>query len=263
MFSTQLRRSSKKNQIKRSSYVTVMPFTNQEIYSSREFRPPEKLKMTNLLSDEPATNSIMPNVIIHVLNVQESLGLDGFQKGSKTDLFGPNGETDKILAKGKDGFRPAKKKSSALARKFDRDAFYPQGALHQPARRAASIESPPLPENLPEIQNQLLIQQTLIGDEKKMDLKRNLNDENPQTENGGTCHQQPLSDAGGNDSDPEHHHRSTTDHRLNQIWPDLSDVSKQNPQKRHQAPLSKPRLTTAPVPSPPGSAAGEERETTT
>ena len=29
MFSTQLWSSSKKNQIKRSSYVTVMPFTNQ------------------------------------------------------------------------------------------------------------------------------------------------------------------------------------------------------------------------------------------
>nr|VDD61991.1 unnamed protein product [Brassica oleracea] len=56
MFSTQLRRSSKKNQIKRSSYVTVMPFTNKEIFSSREFRPPEKLEMTNLISDEPATN---------------------------------------------------------------------------------------------------------------------------------------------------------------------------------------------------------------
>nr|VDD35417.1 unnamed protein product [Brassica oleracea] len=56
MFSTQLRSSSKKNQIKRSSYVTVMPFTNQIIFSSREFRPPEKLEMANLLSDEPTTN---------------------------------------------------------------------------------------------------------------------------------------------------------------------------------------------------------------
>ncbi|WZZ46970.1 hypothetical protein YC2023_043229 [Brassica napus] len=64
----------------RSSYVTVMPFTNQVIFSSREFRPPEKLKMANLLSDEPTTNSIMQNVIIHVLNVQESLGIDGLQK---------------------------------------------------------------------------------------------------------------------------------------------------------------------------------------
>ena len=80
MFSTQLRSSSKKNQIKRSSYVTVMPFTNQVIFSSREFRPPEKLEMANLLSDEPTTNSIMPKVIIHVLNVQEILGLDGLQK---------------------------------------------------------------------------------------------------------------------------------------------------------------------------------------
>ncbi|KAF3558076.1 hypothetical protein F2Q69_00013753 [Brassica cretica] len=37
-----------------------MPFTNQEIFSSREFRPPEKLEMANLLSDEPKINSIMP-----------------------------------------------------------------------------------------------------------------------------------------------------------------------------------------------------------
>lgn len=83
-----------------------MLFTNQVIFSSREFRPPEKLEMANLLSDEPTVNSIMKKVIIHVLNVQESIGLDGFQKDSKTSLFGPNGETDKILAKGKDGFRP-------------------------------------------------------------------------------------------------------------------------------------------------------------
>uniref|UniRef100_A0A0D3D4Q9 Uncharacterized protein n=1 Tax=Brassica oleracea var. oleracea TaxID=109376 RepID=A0A0D3D4Q9_BRAOL len=86
MFSTQLRSSSKKNQIKRSSYVTVMPFTNLVIFSSREFRPPEKLEMTNLLSDEPMTNSIMPKVIIHVQNVQESLGLDGLQKRIKNIL---------------------------------------------------------------------------------------------------------------------------------------------------------------------------------
>uniref|UniRef100_A0A0D3CEN4 Uncharacterized protein n=1 Tax=Brassica oleracea var. oleracea TaxID=109376 RepID=A0A0D3CEN4_BRAOL len=39
-----------------------MPFTNQVIFSSREFRPPEKLKMANLLSDEPTTNSILPKV---------------------------------------------------------------------------------------------------------------------------------------------------------------------------------------------------------
>ena len=89
--------------------MTVMPFTNQEIFNSREFRPPKKLEMANLLSDEPTTNSIMPKVIIHVLNVQESLGLDGFQKDSKADLFGPNGETDQILAKEKDGFRPGLK----------------------------------------------------------------------------------------------------------------------------------------------------------
>nr|VDD36367.1 unnamed protein product [Brassica oleracea] len=67
-FSTQLRSSSKKNQIKRSSYVTVMPFTNQVIFSSREFRPPEKLEMANLLSDEPTANSIMPKALKrHVL----------------------------------------------------------------------------------------------------------------------------------------------------------------------------------------------------
>ncbi|KAG5397766.1 hypothetical protein IGI04_019580 [Brassica rapa subsp. trilocularis] len=83
-----------------------MLFTNQVIFSSREFRPPEKLEIANLLSDEPTANSIMTKVIIHVLNFQESIGLDGFQKDSKTSLFGPNGETDKILAKGKDGFRP-------------------------------------------------------------------------------------------------------------------------------------------------------------
>ena len=59
MFSTQLRSSLKKNQIKRSSYVIVMLFTNQVIFSSREFRPPEKLEMANLLSDEPTVNSIM------------------------------------------------------------------------------------------------------------------------------------------------------------------------------------------------------------
>ncbi|KAF3500547.1 hypothetical protein F2Q69_00042905 [Brassica cretica] len=101
--------SSKKNQIKRSSYVTVVPFVNQEIFNSHEFRPPKKLEMANLLSDEPKPNSIMPKVIIHVLNVQEILGHDGFQKDSKRDLSRPNGETDQILAKGKDGFRPGLK----------------------------------------------------------------------------------------------------------------------------------------------------------
>ena len=86
MFSTQLRSSLKKNQIKRSSYVIVMLFTNQVIFSYREFRPPEKLEMANLLSDEPTVNSIMTKVIIHVLNVQESLGLDGLQKRIKNRL---------------------------------------------------------------------------------------------------------------------------------------------------------------------------------
>ncbi|KAF2606820.1 hypothetical protein F2Q68_00043681 [Brassica cretica] len=109
MFSTQLRSSLKKNQIKRSSYVIVMLFTNQVIFSSREFRPPEKLEMANLLSDEPTVNSIMTKVIIHVLNVQESIGLDGFQKDSKTNLFGPNGETDKYWLREKMDFDQASK----------------------------------------------------------------------------------------------------------------------------------------------------------
>ncbi|CAN6936358.1 unnamed protein product, partial [Brassica oleracea] len=38
MFSTQLQSSLKKNQIKRRTYVIVMLFTNQVIFSSREFR---------------------------------------------------------------------------------------------------------------------------------------------------------------------------------------------------------------------------------
>ncbi|WZZ08240.1 hypothetical protein YC2023_094161 [Brassica napus] len=109
MFSTKLWSSAKKNQIKQSSYVTVMPLTNQKIFNSREFKPPEKLEMANLLSDEPKTNSIMTKVIIHVINVHEILGLEGFEKDSKTYLFGPNGETDKILVKRKDGFRPGLK----------------------------------------------------------------------------------------------------------------------------------------------------------
>ena len=65
--------------------------------------------MANLLSDEPTTNSIMPKVIIHVLNVQESIGLDGFQKDSKTNLFGPNGETDKYWLREKMDFDQASK----------------------------------------------------------------------------------------------------------------------------------------------------------
>ncbi|KAG5400804.1 hypothetical protein IGI04_015411 [Brassica rapa subsp. trilocularis] len=74
MFSTQLRISSKKNQIKRSSYVIVMLFTNQVIFSSREFRPPEKLEMANLLSDEPTVNSIMlkaskGHVLAHIRSI--------------------------------------------------------------------------------------------------------------------------------------------------------------------------------------------------
>ena len=67
--------------------------------------------MTNLLSDEPMTNSIMPKVIIHVLNVQKILGLDGLQKRIKTDLFGPNEETDKKCQRKKDGFRPGLKET--------------------------------------------------------------------------------------------------------------------------------------------------------
>ncbi|KAF3503956.1 hypothetical protein F2Q69_00042081 [Brassica cretica] len=61
------------------------------IFSSREFRPPEKLEMANLLSDEPTVNSIMTKVIIHVLNVQESIGLDAivddrFEVGRWTEV---------------------------------------------------------------------------------------------------------------------------------------------------------------------------------
>ena len=44
--------------------------------------------MANILSDEPTTNSIMLKVIIHVLNVQESLRLDGFQKIQKQTCLG-------------------------------------------------------------------------------------------------------------------------------------------------------------------------------
>uniref|UniRef100_A0A0D3BLB8 Arginine decarboxylase n=1 Tax=Brassica oleracea var. oleracea TaxID=109376 RepID=A0A0D3BLB8_BRAOL len=40
MFSTQLRSSSTKNQIKRSSYVTVMPFTNQATFRNPSFGGP-------------------------------------------------------------------------------------------------------------------------------------------------------------------------------------------------------------------------------
>ncbi|KAF3512384.1 hypothetical protein F2Q69_00005430 [Brassica cretica] len=74
MFSTQLRSSLKKNQIKRSSYVIVMLFTNKVIFSSREFRPPEKLEMANLLSDEPTVNSIMTkaskgHVLAHIRSI--------------------------------------------------------------------------------------------------------------------------------------------------------------------------------------------------
>ncbi|KAF3496762.1 hypothetical protein DY000_02052862 [Brassica cretica] len=84
MFSTQLSSSSKKNQIKRSSYVTVMPFTNQVIFSSRELRPPEKLEMANLLSDEPTTNSIMPKFLKH------SKGLDHFEESLELDFCARN-----------------------------------------------------------------------------------------------------------------------------------------------------------------------------
>lgn len=44
--------------------------------------------MANHLSDGPATNSIMPKVIIHVQYVPESIGLDGFPKGSKQACLG-------------------------------------------------------------------------------------------------------------------------------------------------------------------------------
>ncbi|WZZ49876.1 hypothetical protein YC2023_049983 [Brassica napus] len=71
MFSIQLRSSLKKNKIKQSSYVIVMLFTNQVIFSSREFRPPEKLEMANLLSDEPTSNSFMPKGRLLQFDVQE------------------------------------------------------------------------------------------------------------------------------------------------------------------------------------------------
>uniref|UniRef100_A0A0D3ASG2 Uncharacterized protein n=1 Tax=Brassica oleracea var. oleracea TaxID=109376 RepID=A0A0D3ASG2_BRAOL len=79
--------SSKKNQFKQSSYVTVMPFTNQEIFSSREFRPPEKLEMANLLSDEPTTNSIMPKTCLGQMEkpikywLREKMDFDQASKG--------------------------------------------------------------------------------------------------------------------------------------------------------------------------------------
>ena len=66
--------------------MVVMPFTNQVIFSFREFRRPEKVEMANLLSNEPTTNSIILKAVIHVLNVQESLGLYGFQKRFKIRL---------------------------------------------------------------------------------------------------------------------------------------------------------------------------------
>ncbi|CAG7909518.1 unnamed protein product [Brassica rapa] len=50
MFSTQLRSSSKKNQIKQSSYVTVMSFTNQEIFSFRKFNEPYMYHLTNYVT---------------------------------------------------------------------------------------------------------------------------------------------------------------------------------------------------------------------
>ncbi|RID46250.1 hypothetical protein BRARA_I02930 [Brassica rapa] len=88
----------------------------------------------------------------------------------------------------------AKKKRSALTRKLDTTR-----STTPTCKENCQQRSPPPPEYSPEIQNLLLIQQTLTSDEKTMDLKRNLKDENSQTENEGTCHQQPLSDAGGND----------------------------------------------------------------
>ncbi|KAG5375448.1 hypothetical protein IGI04_040044 [Brassica rapa subsp. trilocularis] len=50
--------------------------------------PPEKLEMANLLSDEPTINSVMPKVNIHVLDVQESLGLMVFQNIQKQTCLG-------------------------------------------------------------------------------------------------------------------------------------------------------------------------------
>ena len=74
---------------------------NKLVRSSELVRPPEKQQTANLISDGPTTNSIIPKVIIHTKDVQESIGLDGFLEDSKTCLFGLSGETDKKLAKGK------------------------------------------------------------------------------------------------------------------------------------------------------------------
>ncbi|KAF3534437.1 hypothetical protein DY000_02038898 [Brassica cretica] len=99
----------KTNKIRGNNSVDRECLLSEVIFSSREFRPPEKLEMANLLSDEPTVNSIMTKVIIHVLNVQESIGLDGFQKDSKTNLFGPNGKTDKYWLREKMDFDQASK----------------------------------------------------------------------------------------------------------------------------------------------------------
>ncbi|KAF2620428.1 hypothetical protein F2Q68_00039228 [Brassica cretica] len=97
MFSTQLQSSSKTNQIKRSSYVMVMPFTKQVIFSSREFRPPEKLEMANLLSDEPTINSIITKISSQDVKrfgfdkfLKHSKGCDHFEESLELDLQQPN-----------------------------------------------------------------------------------------------------------------------------------------------------------------------------
>ncbi|KAG5411923.1 hypothetical protein IGI04_008242, partial [Brassica rapa subsp. trilocularis] len=100
MFSTQLRSSSKKNQIKRSSYVIVMPFTNQVIFSSREFRPPEKLEMANLLSDEPTVNSIMPkaskgHVLAHIRSIFFTFQSPGRGYMKRFTMFGLQRKSNK------------------------------------------------------------------------------------------------------------------------------------------------------------------------
>ena len=72
---------------------------NKLVRSSELVRPPEKQQMANLLSDGTTTNSIIPKVIIHTKDVQESIGPDGFLEDSKTCLFGLSREADKKLAK--------------------------------------------------------------------------------------------------------------------------------------------------------------------
>ncbi|KAF2557592.1 hypothetical protein F2Q68_00014719 [Brassica cretica] len=67
------------------------------IFSSREFRPPEKLEMANLLSDEPTTNSIMPKISSQDVKrfgfdkfLKHSKGFDHFEESLELDLQQPD-----------------------------------------------------------------------------------------------------------------------------------------------------------------------------